>query len=250
MPFPFERIIEHRVFPNTFLRRVLIYVSFEKKGADFFDGNFKKKFQDYLSSMFNIADTGKFPQEALELKNDRGETEIVLSNGSFLICLYQKDYKSFIDSVTPYLLRLRVFAEQIMQSNGYGELRIRKVNIWRFESDNGIGLTYDLTSQAIFSKDLLQANNQVPLSKDEKSLPINQKLTWEDGSEKIVVLTGFAKLKGNAANLILDSEIIETAEVAKKEMMDAVMQMNGTLFDVYHWSINDNVRHLMDLKKE
>lgn len=248
MSFAFNRDKEHRVYTNTFLRRVIVYVSFDKKSLDFFDDIFTISLKKYLLSMYNVEGIGDFPHKAIELKNDEDNTEILLSNGAFLMTFDQKGYKSFIDSVVPQLIRLKLFAEQIMKATDYTELRIRKVNVWRFGFKEKTDITYNIAAQAVFSSDLLQANNKVQLSEEEKVLPIQSKLQWNEKSQTINLLTGFAKLDDKTSNLVLDTEILESAKVKTSELTDTLLELNGTMFAAYQWSINDKVRNLMDKK--
>lgn len=248
MSFVFNRDKEHRVYTNTFLRRVIVYVSFDKKSPDFFDDNFTVSLKKYLLSMYNVEGVGDFPKKAIELKNDEDNTEILLMNGAFLLTFDQKGYKSFIDSVVPQLIRLKLFAEQLMKATNYTELRIRKVNVWRFGAKEKTDITYNMAAQAVFSSDLLHANNKVKFSEEEKALPIQSKLQWIEESRTINLLTGFAKLDDKTSNLVLDTEILETAKVKISDLTDTLLGLNGTMFAAYQWSINDKVRNLMDEK--
>lgn len=248
MSFTFEQVKEHRVFTNTFLRRVIVYASFDKKGVDFFNENFNLSLKKYLLSMYNVEDIGEFPHKAIKLKNDEDNLEVMLSNGAFLLAFEQKGYKSFIDSVVPHLIRLKLFAEQLMGAGSYDELRIRKVNIWRFGYKEKADISYDMAAKAVFSKELLQADNIAPLTDDERTLPIHSKLVWTEDSQTLKLLTGFAKLSDNAYNLVLDTEVIQSAKVKNGELTDTLLKMNGTMFDAYQWSINDKIRSLMDDK--
>ena len=249
MPFPFKRIIEHREYPNTFLRRVIVYASFETRRAEFFDQEVLKIFRSYLSSMYNHeGGIGDFPSKVLEISSEDGNTDISFYNGGFLLSFSQKGYKSFIDTVVPHLTRLRVFVERVMKSSVCDEMRVRKVNIWQFGPKSDLDFDYGLTSRAVFSSDLINYPDKVSLSEREKALPLQSKIIWKDDSKTINLLTGFAKLDSGASNLLLDTEFVESSNIPVSEMQETMLKMNGTLFDVYQWSINDQVRKLMDKK--
>lgn len=249
MSFPFKRIIEHREYPNTFLRRVIVYASFETRRAEFFNEEVLENFRNYLSSMYNHkGGIGDFPKKILEISSEDGNTDISFYNGGFLLSFNQKGYKSFIDTVVPHLTRLRVFVEKIMKSTACDELRVRKVNIWQFGPKTNLDFDYGLTSRAVFSNDLINYPETVSLSEKEKALPLHSKITWKDDNKTINLLTGFVKLDSGASNLLLDTEFVESSNTQVSEMTDTMLRMNGTLFDVYQWSINDQVRSLMDKK--
>lgn len=248
MSFPFNRKIEHREYPNTFLRRVIVYASFETRRAEFFDEDVLNNFRTFLLSMYNHDGIGDFPRRLLEISSEDGNTDITFYNGGFLLSFNQKGYKNFIDTVVPHLTRLRVFVEKVMKSSICDEMRVRKVNIWQFGPKNGINFDYTLTSRAVFSNDLINNPDKVSLSEKEKALPLESKITWKDGCETINLLTGFVKLESGASNLLLDTEFVESSNISVSDMTDTMLRMNGTLFDVYQWSINDQVRNLMDKK--
>ena len=148
----------------------------------------------------------------------------------------------------PHLTRLRVFVEKVMKSSVCDEIRVRKINVWQFGQRNDVNFDYELTSRAVFSDELINYPNKTSLNEKEKVLPLKSKITWKDESSTINLLTGFAKLDSGASNLILDTEYVESANIPISEMAETMLKMNGTLFDVYHWSINDKVRSLMDNK--
>ena len=156
--------------------------------------------------------------------------------------------RTFLESGEKFLDLIRV--EELQK------LSIRKINMWPYKNLTGNNTAKEVLLRKIFSSDLLEG---ISLSSSEDIAQIFWNKDFNNDKEglqeKVSIKFGFISKNKNEAtnnlppNIIILDTTIERTDTEKNTVIDTLTQMNQTLFDAYHWCVNQNIIHLMEGKE-
>lgn len=162
----------HRSFKNTFLQNVIIAIRYSPVEEETLRSEYNDRISAYFDAMFHIVPNDDFWTKGISVSKEDNSIDLFFSNGVLACRVGAKDYRSFMDSVFPQVLKQKIFLERVLNINTINSVIIRKINNWRFRDDAKLKL--DDVKAFIFSKDLISSLSNVNLTADEK------KCTWFD----------------------------------------------------------------------
>lgn len=244
---PFESTaLQH--YENTFLQRVAVVFSYPELKKENVSDDFSVEFRKFLSVNFGLQigdeQENAFWNDSIRLTRNDESMVWMLGSSQIMVMLGTKDYQTFVDSVLPAVYKMRKFVEKVLGQNAVTELRIRKINIWQFETDNNNKLTFDKIRSSVLSTDLLNLKTNTYLEESEKPLQNFKKILYKDGNDELY-LRHFVNTINKATLLYLDTERVHIESVHLDKIEDALMEMNKELYDAYHWCVSPQIIEIM-----
>ena len=245
MDYPFDieniRTKEHQVYKRTFLQNTFVELRFLPQFSE--DRLWLKKVRSFVANYFHldIGDNHNF-QEELILTNKDDDIAFRLATDSVEVRVGRKRYKSFSISVMPHIYLLKSYIQQVVQTDVVTSIGVRKINLWPISADAKETINDEQLYQAIFSNPFMQIETEkmvvdglefdiVQYEHKETSLNLGRAINNEP-SQRVVILNSRAEAQQTTPTSINDME-------AKMEELD------GILFEAYHWCVNENIINLM-----
>lgn len=248
MNLPFEHVSYQR-YKNTFLNTVMLVLSYPQVSDD--DHDFYDRFKEYVKSFFGIdVPEGEFKDGAAINKGD-GSISINFTRNQVNIIMSGQKYETFTQSMLPNVFNLRSFFKNVAKTDKVDSIVLRKINIWNFKNEKNVEITGSGTRAAVFSKCLLEALSNENLTDKEAEMPDMQKCEWNDDNESLTIRSAFNKTdqKDGFSQLMLDTEYFISKDEGFKldDIANDLLHYNSTLYQAYHWCVNDKVKNLMKL---
>lgn len=247
MNLPFEHVSYQR-YKNTFLNTVMLILPYPQVSND--DHGFYNRFKDYVKSFFGIdLPEGEFKEGAALNKGD-GSISINFTKDQVNIIMSGQKYETFTQSMLPNVFNLRSFFKNVVKIDKIERITLRKINVWNFKNEKNVEVTGSGTRAAVFSTSLLEALSKDNLTDQEAEMPDMMKCEWNDDNESLTIRSAFNKTdeKDGFSQLILDTEYCVSKHDGFKleDIANELLHYNSTLYQAYHWCVNDKVKNLMN----
>lgn len=258
MSFPFEKR-EHKIYRNAFLQSVFLVMEYTQKPVDFFDDDYYKNLKKFITNNFVGAkyDEGEARKNnTLKIVNSHEGIVLILNNGRVLLIIDRNKYRSFVDSVVPWIYRVSIFLRDVVKVDSLNAIVEKKVNFWQVahksnepQKQGAQKFSYVNLEKAVLSNNIINDNehrqqNSIP---DKNGQALKWLNTWEDNGRKVVMGVSLIHKDTTPHNgcLVLDTEY-SCKNVRLDELQTRLMEANDTLFDAYHWAVNDTVIRIMN----
>lgn len=243
MAYPFEHK-ERKVYSNTFLQNVLVEWYFEPIDEE----SFKVRVKDFLAEKFGIQIGGDDEVQCpIAISSKARKAQMLFGLDVFKLSVRVDIYKGF-DSLNPLL----GFGFDYLCLNGIQNIRgcvIRKIDIFPFKNMRGDNTSNETLLGKVFSKDLLSG---ISISSNDAIQSIwSKEFANVEEPEKVFIKFGFLRKRSEPSDKDVDDTMILDFSADRFESMpvdmveDRLLRMNQTLFDAFHWSVNQRIIDIM-----
>lgn len=239
-----EIIASHKVFPMTYLRKVVFSMSYGKLTKECYStlmGFIKRAFgfevtEELLDNLSN---------RPLYFGTDDHTLEWCISDESLDILITQESYNSFEKSLYPLVDVARLFLKHIDRSAN--EISLHKINLIPVSLSSYDELKENAVQ--IFTASILSGWNGEVYQKSDNALVYMSKHRGENG-EDIEAITGFISKEGvgedQPARYILDLTARYTGEVSSDKVLELVTSMNDHLYRVFIGAVVEDIIKSME----
>lgn len=243
---------DHIIYPTTFLQNVVVSMKYAPEDYTpevvreiiaesnrFFLENFGIDFHvDSLKRQFNLT-------------NEEEDMGYFFAPDSAMVRVGRKHYTSFDASVMPNIYRLRNYVFKVLRKSKISGLLVRKLNMFPvkiegpvdenvFGKMEGFLLSSDLFQMDKVSDQTIQIANAVTSFYKREII---------DGDNLFNILTSVTKRgDDNTYNFVLDisCETNDLKEgITEDKIEERLTELNQRLFDLYHWSVSNEVTDVM-----
>lgn len=238
--------VQYRQYPNSFLSKVALYLTFnseESKEA------FRDKLQKFLSANFDLNMQADEDFEAVRVTNESKTVEFFFSLNFAAVEFSGDNYKNYTDTQLPQLFRLIDYAKKIVHVSEISMISVRKLNTWDFKSKDDKTPSLDKVRNKIFSQDLISVLSGQNLTDDERKIRNFEKFSFDKDDFKITVRSAYIQnsKEKEYTRLILDTECLQTDEKLSLDDLSSLCKtMNKQLYDIYHWCVTNEVINMMN----
>ena len=239
-----ENIMSHKVFPMTYLRKVMFSISYGKLAKEC-----------YSSLVLFIKETFGFDVTEELLDNlstrplcfgtDDHTVEWCISDECLDILITQEAYHSYAVSLLPLVEIVRSFL--IVTGREVDEITLHKINLIPVTLSSYEELM-DNAAQ-IFTEVILSKWNEEVYQKSDSSLIYLTKKKGNEGSD-IEVITGFISKEGVAEDqpprYILDITARHACVVSPDKLLELVTSMNDQLYVVFIGAVVEEIIRSME----
>ena len=233
MGYPFATA-RREVFKKTFLRHVLLYISFELvgDGKDFADGLAR-----FVSERFNKTVREDELKEEVGLVSDDKTVSFLFSHGRTALRLQYPGYKNF-----EMVLRLLPFLKDYIEAIGVNtplQVSIIKFNELEFQTPKGIS-DVDNAMRAIFSDELL---GDAVFNNGDSRCEKDKIFEDEESQSHLRITYGFKldDMKPNKGSLVLKSTITKVMPDVNGLTDENLYALNDLLDGAFQWSVKKEV---------
>ena len=249
MAFPFKKI-DYKVYSKTFLRKVLVGISYDTDGISLEDVKTPERFNSFLKQRFDLEmDVVDFKESVARVSNEEQGVGYLFSKDLAAVVLEARDYKSFQASVAEYIPALVSFARDVLNIRVVDSCFIRKLNVFSLESEESIVEGMDTTQGLVFSESFLNTPTGAIDSTSSKH-GIEKQLSWS--SQELTIVSRYCHRIPDLHHVQhwLDLEVINkpTLPMVADRLEESEMwfHMNQFLFDAFHWCVSTRVIDLME----
>ena len=234
-------LVPHKIYDVTFLERVIVKINFNAEVDDKYEV-LKQFFQDNFNLELDSEKFELFKIKFLRISGNNGVISLKFSKSFIQIRLERDFYRSFEESMIPYLNAIYSLMAKI--NGSIEKISIKKVNLWPVDMSENADY-YDVLKK-IFNSNL---TDNLPEEKPEEfALSIPNK-TGED-KHSLVITFGFVRnsVDDQLPTAILDIEgICEYIDkLDSKNIESTFKEINQDIFNVYHWAVTDQVINVMN----
>lgn len=231
--YPFPHIERSGSYKITFLESVKLHVAYECDKENY--ANFKKFFEDFtcLSLDEKRYETKKI--SAMRLTGDNGAFTLKFAKSSIDFSINGQAYVGFESNFEVFLRKFSSFLEAI--GSDAKEISIEKINLWPMCLD-GIEVNINEFKDLVFSKEIRD------IRCDDTGIGIKESKDPENGWA-LLLKYGVAERSDSVLTLILDTKCIKTVNVLPPYLIEEMSNLNQILYDVYHWSVTQDVINVM-----
>lgn len=243
MEYPFQKI-EHKVYKNTFLQNVRVKLCFDP--IKYHENKDKQKaLEAFVEDKFNLK-LDDNTKNGLRIFANNMQTSLNFTENFFELMIGRKNYKSFDESVNPFLSIGLDFIRNVV-GNSLNGIIIRKYDVWPYKDQK---LSMECLLKSIFSKELL-SNDMFNSSENKNIIQCISEKSF-DIDEQIALKLKYGFIKGtdvkakDEGQIILDSTIERDGTINVDDVDDNCRQLNQILFDSYHWAVCENIVKIME----
>ena len=249
--------VEHKVFKQNFLRKVLFQVNFKKIDLKNSEEKIKKVLGEKFPRITNREGSGiqisfdnnqpKFKpvndNNGLLLKNITGKVVLELSDNSFILSFDSNDdYVSF-DNAKAYLMDVIDFLKTNFEIKEINNYSCRKINIIEFQNDvNPNSIVYFLQNNSLVGNidcfpnmEKINHNLQsVNFSNDEYFLNLKYGMNIPPN------------VNSKLGQVIIDIDLIRKVNFDVSEFTQIADSINSEMFNVFNWIASDNLKNILN----
>lgn len=262
MSFPFPKK-EHKIYRNAFLQCVYIIMEYTQKPAAFFNDEYYQKLKKFITGSFigvTYDEKEVRKNDAIQLKSDQDGVIIVLDNGRIILIVDRRKYRSFVDSVMPYIYKLMGFLKNVIKVETLLKVTEKKINFWQVAQNNNdqqakasTTLDYDKLEKVVFSKNITDdfESKQQGGTPDKNGQLLKWRKRWKETEATVNISVSIIQKDAEPlkACLVLDSDY-SVKDVSLKDLPNSLIEANDILFDAYHWSVSELVVKIMNHQNE
>ena len=254
MDYPFKEI-EHRIYKNTFLQNTFVEIQYESIKDRLSIKDVFSDLQHFALESFNIniEKEEAITENGVVISSQEMAIDFYITNKRLIIKIGRKNYKTFKESVIPYIKIAKTFIESVSKLDKIQSCEIRKINIWPYSNIASKRTLTETLMGKIFSKELLENGNfksQIPENQNVTQWMNEKVFKGEYSSLKLKY--GFIAKDENhdKERIILDSSIEMLQPTDLSDIEDVFNQLNTILFNAYHWSITEQIIQIMSREVE
>ena len=239
-----EIIASHKVFPMTYLRKVVFSISYGKLTRECYSSLVR-----FIKETFGFDVTEELldnlSTRPLYFGTDDHTLEWSISDESLDVLILQEAYHSYDITLLPLVEVVKSFLQVI--GRDADEITLHKINLIPVTLSSFEELK-DNAAQ-IFTESILSKWNGEAYQKSESALVYLTKEKEENG-EVIEVISGFISKAGVAedqpARYVLDLTARYTGEVSSDKVLELVTSMNDHLYSVFIGAVVEDIIKSME----
>lgn len=244
---------ERRVYGYTFLLNTSTILHFEERNEENCGSDVKERFKDFLTDNFNTSGMHNYPAEALIVQSDNHVVNYEFGQSYATVRVGRPQYTTFGKSMLPHVSRLRRFVDKVLELKRVGSVGVRKVSVLPMKLE-GVTPDQDMARSMmskILTADVLSLMTIREIPGVENSIGPMTLHMMEDSEThfKYEILRGVLKdrKRENIYNVILDARCyyMPADGIATSEIEDKLSDMSRSLYDLYHWAVQDHVIEAM-----
>lgn len=242
----------YKIYPNTFLQNVVVVMGFEGNAAGKPDQDIPvDRLKTFLLDNFGFVLPEGETRNFASLSNDDMGLNFQFYNNKTSLRVNCKNYQSFEATIMPLVYKLRAYVREVLGRDSVDYVKIRKVNMFPFQLpeqyDESI---YGQMMHHLLNNDLLDCPSEESEQIENGKTPLERHLI-EDDKYVFTIKTGVIKAsdREDVCVVILDtsSRTTNTVPVALSEIETNIRQQNQRMFDLFHWTVNDEVIEVMEM---
>lgn len=238
----FPHIEKHRIYPKTFLHRVIFQLNYAAEISDKYE-----VFKSFFENSYGL-DLDKDQFEilritSLRISDNKSGISIKFSDGFFQIKIEKPGYKSFKDSMEHFVSSFSSLLKTVGAT--VERISIKKINMWICEERK------ETPYQAI-SRFLNHEIIEKWKSNFDKDPQITPTILINDSDDDINMMYSFGFLnedssdEGSYPRVILDTEgVLDKSGINPDDVLEHSIKINSLLYDAYHWAVKSDVIKLM-----
>ncbi len=250
MTWPFTEENNHRIYKNTTLQNVVVVFELEQHDAGFYNDSFYERLDKFTTEKFSLKVEHAIPEKPFQIHNAKLHSFFQFADGLVAVVLPREGYVSFEDTAMPQVRRMREYVEEVLCEKSVKRVHLRKINIWQIvDVKDDPQEVLNKLKPVLFSKSFMTSTNHIKYDSSEEGV-LFEKLGWTEGNESIIARTAYVPVKNrkDAYNIVLDVEenIGINENVNIDGMSEYLLKWNHHLFNVFQWSLNDEIIKKME----
>lgn len=254
MAYPFESIT-HKEYVNTFLVNTTVSL-ISKEWNGHFKDDFESRYSGFVKRFFGLEKDGKefVERNGLSLTSREDDMTYSFMPDKANLRVGRKKYHTFMYSIIPELLPLKVFLFDVLDKKSIENVMVRKLNVFPIQA----GSVDEIKQNAlniyayIFKPAILSEFSKADPPENSPWIIDFRKGLFSDKDDEMVVRMGISQSRGskNVFNVVLDSSTrCKVPSTIEEGAVDRILlRQNDSLFDAYHWCVSDEVIQLMEKK--
>ena len=239
-----ENIMSHKVFPMTYLRKVVFSISYGKLAKECYSS-----LMEFIKGTFGFEVTEELldnlSNRPLYFGTDDHTLEWCISDVSLDILILQEAYTSFKESLQPLV---EIAGEFLKNADCEAEeITLRKINLIPVSLSSYDDLKENAVQ--IFTESILSGWNGDVYQKSDDALVYLSKNKGDNGVD-LEVITGFLSKGGVAedqpSRYILDITARYAGEVASDEVLECVTSMNDQIYNAFIGAVEEDIIKSME----
>lgn len=246
MEFPFQRAIEHKTYPRTFLHLVKFRFRYDTDSC-----GFERRLADFLNDYMGISVSERrlsvISLAPIRISRNEESVKCKITDDFVEITFRQNAYTSFVDSLFPLVLAFELFFSGVEAKLSH--VSLRKINAMIAPN----GKIASEAMEAMFSKDFM--NQSLPFINEEDAAESGRRfMNLKDDEQDISVgvVSEISELKDRpnrkAISVMSLATCLQTIEASS--LASETMKLNDVLYDCFHWIINPEMIKRMDKETE
>lgn len=236
--------VGYKVFKVNFLQTVSLDICFNNKGL--ISDNYEERLKDYLLGVFNL-DLKSQPKNvnvsSFKLDAPSLQTYIAFEDESIHLLIGHKGYKSFDESLLPYINKLVLFLTNVAEQSDIEKIIYKKLNVWpvRLHDENG---DRNSVLQTIIRPEHSKDMN-VDISKGQKIFKEALSKIDDNGSLHLSLAYDRTNMKDELDRIELEiSSTLKSIQVP--ELSERLKVVDQYMFDVYLNIVSEEIIKLME----
>ncbi len=234
----------HKVFPMTYLRKVIFTIDFDKLSEECYSAII-----EFIRVNFGFEVTeeflGNLANRPLTFGTEDHTVQWSISDTTLDILIAQKAYQSFETSLLPLINLAQSFLKSVRRE--VREISLNKVNLIPVTLSSYTELKANV--EQVFTDVLLSQWTGDVYQKSDSSLIYLFKNKGNNG-EDIVIYNGFISKDGvdkdQPARYILDITAVYAASVNYNKLEDLAVLLNDEIYNVFINSVSDELKKSME----
>ncbi len=235
--------LEHRVYARTFLRDIVVELKFE---AGVRDNSILKR---YLQEYFNVTVGDRASSFSyVELTDPNKLLKFVFSEKNARVEVKGVSYKSFADTMLPFVQRLIAYVEQVCAVEHVKSLSVKKNNVWEIKAHDDIRSVYP--KALIFTFKRQHISDLLSMKLPEETPFKVSKEAEMDLSDGVLRLKLATEVKDEQQADFMLGLVAEAAVVPVKDVLEAATKLNDVIYAAFHDIVSIDIINLMESNKE
>lgn len=236
------KVLDHRVYSRTFLHSIQVGLDFDLCNGALSNSQALK---DFVYKFFQVT-VNETPSSlsCIELCDEKNQVKFIFTENMAKVTVGAKSYKSFADTMIPFVMKLSAYMEQICKVPTINRLTIKKNNLWEIKADNDIITIYPSALQYTFNKRLVDDMASIK-SSNNPPFKISKEVNTSLGDGTLnVVISSIVKNK-KEADFTLDFTAAANNVDAVK-IVEISTKLNDIIYCSFHDIVSKNVIKLME----
>ena len=234
--------LNHRVYNRTFLHNIQVGLDFDLcKGAL----SNSQVLKDFVNEFFQVT-VNETPSSlsCIELCDEKNRVKFIFTEEMAKVTVGAKSYKSFADTMIPFVMKLSAYMEQICKIPTVNRLTIKKNNLWEIKADNDIITIYPSALRYTFNEKYVDDMASIK-SSDNPPFKISKEANTSlgDGTLNAVIST-IIKNHEEATSTLDFTAAADNVDAAK--VVETSTKLNDIIYCSFHDIVSKNVINLME----
>lgn len=244
---------ERRVYGYTFLLNTSSILHFDERNEENCGSDVKERFKDFLTDNFNTTGQHNYPTEGLQVDSDDRVVSYEFGQSYAAVRVGRPQYTTFGKSMLPHVSRLRRFVDKVLNLKMVKSIGVRKISVLPIQLEEqtpDAEMARNMMSK-VLSTDVMSLMTIRELEDVDNTIgPMTMHVMEDpDTNFRYEILRGVLKdqKRQNIYNVVLDARcyFMPSGGVETSEVEDKLSDMSRSLYDLYHWAVQNHVIEAM-----